>query len=230
MPTNRSEDEFLFDELSNINNMLVNAQRDLQKKTYELEELNKKLEKEISQRKLIEEKLRKLSTQDPLTKIYNLRHFRELSETEIKRTRRFKKTAAFIMLDIDHFKKVNDSHGHAAGDKVLIEVVNNCLNNIREVDVLARYGGEEFIIMLPETDKWQAGATAERLRETIANLEIRVDSGTIQVSSSFGISELNGGDEEQTLETCLKQADKALYQSKEAGRNRVTIWDGEDQI
>ncbi|MEJ2411863.1 MAG: GGDEF domain-containing protein [Anaerolineales bacterium] len=167
--------------------------------------------------------------QDPLTKVYNLWHFRELSGKEIKRTRRFKKTAAFIMLDIDHFKKVNDTYGHAAGDKVLIEVVNTCLNNIREVDVLARYGGEEFIIMLPKTNKWQAGATAERLRETIANLEIRVDSGTIQVSASYGISDLNGEDEEQTLERCLKQADKALYQSKEAGRNRVTIWENKDR-
>lgn len=160
MPTNRSVDEHLFEELANINNMLVNAQRDLQKKPHELEELNKKLSKEISQRKLIEEILRKLSMQDPLTKIYNLRHFRELSDKEIKRTRRFKKTAAFFMLDIDHFEKVNDTYGHAAGDKVLIEVVNNCLNNLREVDVLARYGGEEFIIMLPVTDKQQAGVTA----------------------------------------------------------------------
>jgi diguanylate cyclase (GGDEF)-like protein len=126
-----------------------------------------------------------------------------------------------IMLDIDHFKKVNDTYGHAAGDEVLRMIAQRCRENLRVVDILGRYGGEEFAIILPETDLTTAHHIAERLRQRLTEKPIITDRLTIAVTISLGVSAA----ESDTFDVAalLNQADAALYQAKQAGRNRVMV-------
>ncbi|MCZ7575074.1 MAG: diguanylate cyclase [Ardenticatenaceae bacterium] len=163
--------------------------------------------------------VQRLANIDELTGTYNRRFFFELAERELGRACRFGHPLSAVMLDIDHFKRVNDHHGHTVGDQVLREVARRCHENIREVDILGRYGGEEFIIILPETDAVGASATAERLRR-IAHTAIITDRGPVTVTLSLGVATLNQND---SLHAMLKRADQALYGAKQAGRNRVCV-------
>jgi diguanylate cyclase (GGDEF)-like protein/PAS domain S-box-containing protein len=172
-------------------------------------------------------KLEQIAITDPLTKIYNRRFFSEVAENEIERAKRSGSPLSVILFDIDYFKKINDTHGHLAGDQVLINLSNLCQQNLRSMDLFARFGGEEFVILMPDTDSKSAQETAERLRELVAKQPMTTSGKTdISVTISVGISDWNSNNPVD-INTLLDRADQALYQSKEAGRNRVSAW-GED--
>ena len=161
-----------------------------------------------------------LAITDPLTGLYNIRHFFKLAEIEISKLKRYKKTCSCLMIDLDHFKNINDTYGHIVGDKVLIEIGKRIKEGIRDYDILARYGGEEFIILLPDTDLENAIAVAERIRKNIASSEIEInDEVKIPITVSIGVASANGSD--IILDELIKKADRALYIAKNSGRNKV---------
>ncbi|MGE5224399.1 MAG: diguanylate cyclase [Omnitrophica WOR_2 bacterium] len=160
-----------------------------------------------------------MAKMDALTELYNRRSLLELGKREIERCHRFGRTLSVIMLDIDHFKQVNDTYGHSAGDQVLRVLADRCQSQIRKVDILGRYGGEEFVIFLPETPLEAAKEVAERLREAMENEPIMTDQGEIRTSISLGLAA--GVKDIADLNEVLRQADTALYQAKQSGRNRV---------
>lgn len=161
--------------------------------------------------------LEKLSSTDMLTGIFNRRKIEELLNIEILRSRRHQRNLSIIMLDIDHFKHINDNFGHHAGDIVLQQVVNVIKNTLRQSDMFGRYGGEEFLIVCPETSQDEAMIVAEKVRSAVDDFKFDVvEHKTI----SLGVSEFSY---EDTLEELVKKADTALYLSKAEGRNRVTF-------
>ena len=166
--------------------------------------------------------LQDMAMTDALTKIYNRRKFFEIAELEFERSRRYQHPLSVIMMDIDHFKLVNDNYGHAAGDVVLKQVAKICQDSMRNVDILARYGGEEFVVMLPETTVDEAQLTAERLRMLIARTPIMVDQVSLPITLSFGVVELDSTC--KNIEELLDRSDQAMYHSKRHGRNRFTVW------
>lgn len=178
---------------------------------------------DITDRKLAEMELERLARTDVLTYVTNRRHFFELAENEYQRFLRYKHPIAIILMDIDHFKKINDTYGHLAGDYVLKNFASECKTQLRSSDIFARYGGEEFIALLIETPQEMAIETAERIRKTIENLVIEFEGKKIIVTTSIGIS-FSNEHVELNLQKMIDLADKALYQSKQNGRNRVTIW------
>jgi diguanylate cyclase (GGDEF)-like protein len=167
--------------------------------------------------------LRQQVERDSMTNLYNHQRFRELLQQELSRSERYGHPVSIIFSDIDHFKSVNDTHGHLAGDKV-IKTIASCLRNgLRESDQVARYGGEEFAIILPETEKEGAWDLAERLRKKIDSLKISHENNYIHSTMSFGIASLEPG-AKVSLDESIKRADKALYQAKRQGRNRCCIF------
>lgn len=170
------------------------------------------------------ETMQRLSITDDLTGLHNRRHFFELGRREFRRFRRFDYSLAAIMLDIDHFKEVNDTYGHRLGDQVLASVAQRCAESIRDIDILGRYGGEEFAILLPETSLRAAGQSAERLRQSMHATAIPTAQGPLQLSVSLGVACATPDSED--LAALLGQADAALYAAKQAGRNCVAIYDG----
>lgn len=165
-----------------------------------------------------------LSITDPLTNTYNRRIFDEMVAKEWERAKRSKSPLAVVLFDIDHFKKVNDTHGHLIGDLILTNLARLCLSNMRSMDIFARYGGEEFAILMPNTDGISARRTMERLRTTIEKTSLTdKDQANLFVTISVGIAIWNGEDIVETR-TLLARADQALYSSKDAGRNRVRVW------
>lgn len=161
---------------------------------------------------------------DSLTNLNNRRHFFQLGEYEFKRARRNARPMAVLMMDIDYFKRVNDTFGHAVGDQVLRTVADICLTIVREVDIPGRYGGEEFVVLLPESDLDGAHVVASRLREAVEDSPILTERGTVQVTISIGIAEIS--DRHEDLDVLLDEADQALYIAKMQGRNRVARYDG----
>ena len=166
-----------------------------------------------------ERRLRELADTDPLTGIPTRRLFHNRLEQEFDRSRRYGKPLSCVMLDIDFFKRVNDSHGHPAGDMVLISVASLMSNVRRGSDVVCRYGGEEFCAMLPETDEAGANAWAERLRVKIDNLAISIGHTKVNISASLGVAQRM--DDTATCEALVDHADQALLVAKQNGRNRV---------
>lgn len=163
--------------------------------------------------------LRQIATTDSLTGAHTRRSFLVEAKRAMDRARRHKGTASFIALDVDHFKSVNDTHGHASGDTVLQNLAAICKSCLRTIDLFGRLGGEEFMIVLPETDRPGAMEVAERLRKTIADTPISDGNKKIAVTASFGVSTFSGGDE--SPKELIKRADEALYAAKKAGRNRI---------
>ena len=168
------------------------------------------------------QEVKKLSTIDPLTGLYNRRHFNASAELEFQRVLRYDLPLSAIMMDIDHFKRVNDSYGHAVGDKVLVEVAAVCMRGLRSMELHARYGGEEFCFLLPETALKGAFNLAERLRTDVAGLHFDSDKENFTVTASFGVAERLAG--KDSIDNLLKRSDQALYEAKRGGRNRVTMW------
>jgi len=169
-------------------------------------------------------KLQELAITDSLTGVFNRRHLFDLAKKEFARAKRSHNPISAIMLDLDHFKQINDQHGHLIGDRVL-QVVAQCLrDNIREIDILGRYGGEEFTILLPDTDLSKAREIAERLHTLIGAQSVLVENESIRVTASLGVAnavDLNN----ISIEELLARADQALYIAKQAGRNQVEAWD-----
>lgn len=160
-------------------------------------------------------RLKKLATTDILTGAYNRTKLDEVMDIELKRASRYKRQLSVIMLDIDHFKLINDNHGHLAGDGILRGLLELVRSYVRETHYIFRWGGEEFIILMPEADIKGAAVLAERLRQAI---EAHVFEGGLRITSSFGVAEFISDDTEDTL---IHKADTALYAAKEKGRNRV---------
>jgi diguanylate cyclase (GGDEF)-like protein len=144
----------------------------------------------------------------------------QIGEFEFQRARRINRPFSAMIFDIDHFKKINDEYGHAAGDQTLRGLAERCRMSSRAVDVIGRYGGEEFVVLLPETNLESARLVAERLRQTIMKNPFETNAGPLEVTISIGVAESSKLD---TLKTLVERADIALYEAKHAGRNRVMI-------
>ena len=178
----------------------------------------------ISQR-MLKSTLRSLaeaSNRDGLTGIYNRRYLEELLNKEFSRAQRYSSMMALIMLDIDHFKRVNDVHGHLAGDEVLRHTATRLRECLRDIDTFARYGGEEFVVVLPETPVEGALVVAERLCHAMASSPVTIGDLELPVTISLGVSLWVPGI--PRYEELIRRADTALYQSKAGGRNRVTLY------
>lgn len=170
---------------------------------------------DVTERIRFENMLKEMAHTDALTRAYTRRRFHELLDDELARAQRYGHLFSLIMFDIDRFKLINDTHGHAAGDEVLGLVSQQVRLHIRSTDYFARYGGDEFVILLPETSQQEARALAEKLRQTLER-ECVPHAGTI--SCSFGVYQYRDG---VTAEHMLREVDAALYQAKGGGRNRV---------
>lgn len=166
-------------------------------------------------------KLRKMATTDPLTRLFNRRHLTHLARKELAKYERSGHPVSFIVLDIDHFKTINDRYGHEAGDSVLTEVAQVIGQQLRTQDLIGRWGGEEFLVVLPNTSIDAARISAERVREGLLAHQWQVPSGEpITLTISAGISEFRQDDD---LNSAINRADRALFTSKESGRNRVEL-------
>jgi diguanylate cyclase (GGDEF)-like protein/PAS domain S-box-containing protein len=174
--------------------------------------------RDMTRRKHMEEELRQLATTDPLTGLANRRSFMQQAEREMEQCRRYGHPLCLLMLDIDHFKQVNDTWGHDAGDEVLRAVAGIVAESIREVDLCGRLGGEEFAVLLPETPSERALVVAERIRASIESAIIRTDGVTIPITLSVGKAEMALDDD---VNNVIRRADEALYKAKRGGRNRV---------
>ena len=164
-------------------------------------------------------RLSQLSATDSLTGLYNHAHISRRVEEELASARRYHESVTILMFDLDHFKTVNDTYGHPAGDKVLLGVADMLRRNIRESDIAGRYGGEEFTVILPQTRKPGGAVIAERLRKTISEAQFPLPQGNVGVTVSVGLS--NYPEDAMDAAEVIDRADQALYQAKAAGRNRV---------
>lgn len=167
--------------------------------------------------------LAELAKTDPLTGIANRGHIETCLGDEVARARRFRHPLAVAMLDIDHFKRINDGFGHPFGDRVIREVARVLVETVRQVDKVGRYGGEEFLLVLPDTDLGGARTLAERIRTLVA--ELRFEPEDHRATVSIGLAQWDPAMD--SWESLISQADEALYTAKEGGRNRVCLWRGE---
>ena len=191
---------------------LMNTQRDLRKKSEELEQANRLLAD-------MNFKLERLSTIDELTQLSNRRHFQEIFPREVHRAMRYHHHISVLMMDIDHFKNINDRYLHQAGDEVLRLIGRVLTGQLRETDFVARYGGEEFVALLPETPEAEAHRIAERIRAAVEQSRCRYGEHDLQVTISIGFTTAHG--EMTDPDILISDADSALYKAKQLGRNRV---------
>jgi len=176
--------------------------------------------RDITRQKQNEALLQDLAWRDPLTGIMTRGYFLERAEGELQRIQRYGHTLAVIMLDVDHFKQVNDRYGHGAGDQVLKTLCQRWLDTLRNSDLLGRIGGEEFAILLPQNDLQAALQTAERIRSITASQPVHSDGVDINCTVSCGVTLLDNH-QNDSVQGALKRADNALYNAKKRGRNRV---------
>ena len=165
------------------------------------------------------EEIYRLMTVDGLTQVFNRRYFNEALEREFNRSKRYTRDLSLVVFDIDHFKRVNDTHGHLAGDNLLRQISTAVKPRLRREDIFARTGGEEFGILLPEIALDGAVATAEKVRRIVEGTPLKVDQQIVPVTVSLGVALL--GEAETTPEELYKRADERLYDAKQGGRNRV---------
>ncbi|MFN3362200.1 MAG: GGDEF domain-containing protein, partial [Pseudanabaenaceae cyanobacterium] len=171
------------------------------------------------QRFLLEKSLEKQANQDVLTGVANRRHFLELAQRELALAQRHHKSLSLLLVDIDHFKRINDNYGHPVGDQAIIALAELLLRVVRHTDIVGRFGGEEFAVLLPETDRAGAECVAERLRQAVAEMVLPLGDAVIQYTVSVGVAVWQGRD----MEHLIRQADDALYQAKHRGRNCVVV-------
>jgi diguanylate cyclase (GGDEF)-like protein len=235
--------EFMGEFSESFNAMVVQLDQTLKevvKKESELSKANAELLKEITIRKQTEAALREseeafrhMAITDSLTGLYNRRHFNQLAESEITRALRYTRPLSVMMLDIDFFKRVNDTFGHTSGDMVLKMVAKTVKERVRSNDIPARYGGEEFIVLLPETTAADAAIVAENLRCSIEASTAQGEKHPITITASFGVSDhlekTKSIPNERVISEFISKADQALYASKNAGRNRVTVFEPEKE-
>ncbi|MAY02246.1 MAG: hypothetical protein CMQ38_04620 [Gammaproteobacteria bacterium] len=182
---------------------------------------NKLMQQEIESRKDLEAQLRQQAQKDHLTGLNNRRWFLELAEQELRHCRRRQEPLSLCMVDLDHFKTVNDRFGHAVGDRVLVQIAGLCQEVLRDSDIIGRYGGEEFVLALPGTDANAAFEVAERLRLRILHFTFLELPEPLQLSITAGIAEVTAEDEDPG--SALERADLALYAGKARGRNTVIL-------
>lgn len=178
---------------------------------------------DYTDRRNMEEALRDMASRDPLTGIYNRRSFMELARSQLARAHRFNEPMSVFVLDVDHFKRINDSYGHATGDDALRMVAGGCQAILREYDILGRLGGEEFVVVLPGATAEESRVVAERVRRHLSRMAIPGPEGRFHLTSSIGISTLDSAYD--TLEKAIHRADLALYRAKREGRNRVVVYE-----
>ena len=165
-----------------------------------------------------------LASTDGLTGLYNRRHFFELAAREFNAALRYQHRLAMLMFDMDGLKQINDTFGHAAGDRLLVMVAQTAAAQIRSVDVLARYGGDEFVVLLPQTSTQKALPIAERIRTSIEAMRMETDKGPLGITLSIGMAEIRHAPVDENVENVFQRADKALYTAKAEGRNRTVIY------
>jgi diguanylate cyclase (GGDEF)-like protein len=166
--------------------------------------------------------MEQMATIDSVTELFNRRQFILLANREVERTLRYDKNLAAMMIDIDHFKRVNDTYGHAMGDQALYAIARLCKQTLRSIDIVGRYGGDEYAIILPEADLESARLVADRLRQKVDGLEIRVADKMIHITVSIGVASLK--ETQKNLEFLLACTDQALYAAKQDGRNMVKTY------
>ncbi len=194
-----------------MNKQLIQAKISLENLTKELEEKNRILDN--------------LANVDGLTEVYNHRYFQSALEQEISRANRHENDIALLLIDIDHFKKFNDTHGHQTGDFILKKFCIVLKNSLRQYDILARYGGEEFAVILPETSGEAAVAAAEKLREAVDTYTFTENGKDYSVTASFGVASSKPVVEDEFSQSgFINRADTALYDAKDAGRNKVVLY------
>jgi diguanylate cyclase (GGDEF)-like protein/PAS domain S-box-containing protein len=176
---------------------------------------------DVSEQKRMEElleaknrRLEEMSRRDYLTDLYNRRELMEKLDFEIKRRNRTKTSLSVVMLDLDHFKQVNDTHGHQVGDQVLVQVADLLRKTVREIDIVGRYGGEEFLVILPDCPAKEAVNVAERIRTGVAGFDFNL---SLKLTISGGVAEYIGGNSDNLIEI----ADQNLYLAKNSGRNKI---------
>jgi len=178
--------------------------------------------RDLTRKKREEDDLRNAATHDFLTGLLNRRAFEDVARQEISRWQSGRDPLSLLIVDADHFKRINDTHGHGVGDDVLRALAHTMQGQVRELDVVARLGGEEFVIVLPSTDAIGARAAAERIRLSVEGLRIPLpDGGVARLTVSVGIAELSR--ESASIELLLQRADAALYEAKRCGRNRSVV-------
>jgi diguanylate cyclase (GGDEF)-like protein/PAS domain S-box-containing protein len=206
-------------ELKNANLALESQAQNLADQIGHERRSREEMEEEISARELIESELRRIADADTMTGVMNRRSFMERCEKAASVARTRQHVLSVIVLDIDHFKTVNDTYGHAAGDAVIVAMVERLSSNVRASDMLARVGGEEFSICLPKADTNAAIRVAEDLRRRVCSEPIPLPEGmSITITASFGVATLRAG---ETIHDLIARADRALYVAKQTGRNRV---------
>ncbi|MEJ2141611.1 MAG: GGDEF domain-containing protein [Gammaproteobacteria bacterium] len=183
----------------------------------EINEKNIELKQEVESRKLAENELEHLATTDPLTSLYNRRKAHQFLEDEIGRVNRYKDPLSVVMIDIDHFKAINDLHGHAKGDEVLTSFSKMLLSSVRSTDIVSRWGGEEFLIICISSPAEKTVSLAEKLRKKVEQHDF---DGLKQVTFSAGVAQY---DKDNNLVDFINRADKALYIAKSTGRNTVKL-------
>jgi diguanylate cyclase (GGDEF)-like protein len=225
---NNDQIELLKRRLQREKNIRQQAETIAEEKSSELylkgEELKNALQAEEQARKEIEtlyKEVERLSLIDPLTGLSNRRSFFADAHRTLQLANRHQRKLSCAMLDIDFFKKVNDTCGHDFGDKVLIAVAKLCKKEMRKTDLVARFGGEEFCFLFPETGLNGAALIAERVRHGISQLEFDAEKNSFSVTVSIGVSKLL--DSNDNMENMLKRSDECLYKAKETGRNRVVL-------
>jgi diguanylate cyclase (GGDEF)-like protein/PAS domain S-box-containing protein len=185
--------------------------------------------RDITERKQAEDQLRELAISDSLTGVYNRRYFFQLAQNEIERSFRYHRKLSLILLDIDHFKNINDTFGHLVGDQVLEALATRCRSNLRVFDAIGRFGGEEFVILLPETTIEEATAIADRLRSAVENIVVITPKGKAEITISLGLT-CYQPDKPILLDQLIGQADQALYSAKETGRNRLAVYQYQEAL
>ncbi|MDI5921346.1 GGDEF domain-containing protein [Halomonas sp. LR5S13] len=182
---------------------------------------NHQLVEEISHRKSLEAQLRRVAERDALTDLDSRSHFMTRAEALLRRSRHEQAPFSLMMIDVDHFKAINDTWGHSQGDRVLAAIAETCKRSLRPQDVIGRFGGEEFIVALPDTHLKDAQMVAERLQRKVAELPVREEMPEHRLTVTIGIAGVLA--EETDLADLINQADQALYAGKHGGRNRVVM-------
>jgi len=226
-----ANDEFghLAEQFNDLNTQLGKANFELQNRVdFADKQLRRNIHELLTQKAeltKINEQFLKLSITDSLTNLFNRRYFEEQLENEINLSQRHGDTVSLILIDIDHFKNINDTYGHVHGDEVLVKVANLIMSRTRKTDIACRIGGEEFIIICKRVDKKMAIAIAEDLRKSLQELVIPIDTYSVHISISAGVVTLNQDNFSTYAEHLYRYVDNALYFSKENGRNAVTHYD-----
>jgi diguanylate cyclase len=216
-----------YEEVKVLSTVLRDLIRRLAEKTRQMNQLNTTLEERVTERtrelEKANQKLEEAVRTDAVTRLNNRRYLFELGKMSIKKTVRAGTPLSAIMFDADFFKKVNDTYGHAVGDKALIHLSSLASGAVRDIDILARIGGEEFAVLLENTTEEKAAEVAERLRTAIADSPLPLERGNLSLNVSVGVASFIP-DSSDELDILLVQADKALYAAKAGGRNRVYLY------